>query len=233
MRLRLDDNERGAFHYLALGVATVAVVRGAAWALSFLGPTLSPDMALLAELQQGYPALRGHFAVVATDAGLTERLMQAVVLAVGLALVSAVAQAIPAWRQRRLPGRTGTLITRMLLLGAMAWGTYAALFLPLRRSDVVDGRLRIMERPRAFGEIPWPVPATERFLGGADQVRLEPAMTRAHGSRQGEEALLAITAKDTLELARRTGIQAEAELKGLRDASAAAAILERELNTGY
>lgn len=231
MRLKLDDNERGAFHYLALGVAVVAGVRLLAWAFSFIGPALSPDMETLSAFQQEYPLLRGRFAVVGTGTGLTERMMQAVVLAVGLAVVSAIIQAIPAWKHRRLPGRAGTLFTRGLLIVALAWGTWSALFLPLRRSEVVQGRLLVTERPRAFGEIPWPVAAETQELAASDVSRLESVRTAANVGCDGLETLVAVTRKDTLELARRAGICPERELQGMREASAAAALLERELHT--
>lgn len=232
MRLKLNDNERGAFHYLALGVAVTVAIRILAWVFSFIGPALTGDQRLLAGFQQGYPFLRGEMAVVGTTAGLTERMMQAVVLAVGVALVSAFVQAIPAWRERRPPTPTGTLITRVLLVSVLAWGVFTALFLPLRLTEVLPGQLVLTIRPAAFGDIPWPVPGDKVTLSSSQVRQVEAMRQAATGTCNGEERLLAVTSKDTLELSVRAGICTEKELQELRDASAIAAMLERELHTG-
>ena len=232
MRLNLNDNERSAFHYLALGVAVTVAVRVLAWVFSFIGPALTDDQRLLADFQQGYPLLRGEMAVAGSGAGLTERMMQAVVLAVGVALVSALAQAIPAWRQRRPPTWIGTLITRVLLVAVLVWGVFAALFLPLRQAEVQHGELVWITRSKAFGEIPWPVPGTRTVLAANDVQRIEAVRTMTTGPCNGEEHLVAATAKDTMQLSTRIGICPEEEMRGLRDASATAALLERELHSG-
>lgn len=232
MRTKLDDNERGAFQFLALGVLLVLAVRGLAWAFSRLGPELPPDLAALASFQQDYPLLRGRLAVVSTGVGLSERLMQAVVLAVGLALVVAVVQAVPAWRQRRPPKRGAARITRLVLYGILAWGTAAALFLPLQEAAAVGGRLEISERKAAFGQIPWPWPAQKRTLPAAGLEHIEARAMPSRNGCDGETTLWAMERSDSLLIARCKGQCPEAELEGLGQASSAAAILERELSTG-
>ena len=115
MRLRLDDNERGAFHYLFGGVIVVILLKGIAFITDQLGPTLTPDQAALRYFQQGYPLLRGELAMVATPTGLTERLVLAIVLAVGVAFALALVFVIIATARRRgaAPAqRAGLLVTR-------------------------------------------------------------------------------------------------------------------------
>ena len=153
-------------------------------------------------------------------------------LAVGIALLSALVQAIPAWRERRPPTRIGTLLTRVLLVSVLAWGVFAALFLPLRQADVRSGELVWSVRPKAFGEIPWPVPGTRVAFPGQVVQRVESVRSAATGACNGEERLVALAAKDSLELSARKSICPETELRGLRDASAVAALLERELHSG-
>jgi hypothetical protein len=176
--------------------------------------------------------LRGRHAVVATGTGLSERLMQAVVLAVGLALVVAVVQAVPAWRQRRPPKRGAARITRLVLYGILAWGTASALFLPLRKAAVVEGRMEITERKAAFGQIPWPWPAQQRTLSSMDMEHIEARSLPPRKGCDGQTTLWAMGRRDSLQIARSTGLCPETELEGLKQASSAAAILEREWTTG-
>lgn len=104
MRLRLDDNERGAFHYLFGGVAVVIALKGIAFITDRLGPALTEDQAALRHFQGGYPLLRGELAIVSTPSGLTERLILAVVLAVGVAFTLALVFVLLGRKRRRAGG---------------------------------------------------------------------------------------------------------------------------------
>ena len=229
MRLRLDDNERGAFHYLIGGLVVVLILKGVAFFADKLGPALSPDQAALRPFQQGYPMLRGELATVATGTGLSERLVLAVVFAVGVTFCLAVILALIDTVRRRPRGRAGVLLTRAILLITLSWSVYAAFLLPIREASVENGALVLRVRKVLVGDIPWPGSLMENSLPGHDILRLETGSDHPTASHRGSTWIDAVTVTERQRIALVLGTDADHELEALRDASTAAAYLEREL----
>lgn len=229
MRLKLDDNERGAFHYLFGGLFVVLVLKGVAFLADELGPALSPDQAALRPFQQGYPMLRGELATVATGTGLTERLVLSVVFAVGFTFCLAMLLAMFDMFRRKPRGRAGVLLTRGVLLVTLSWSVYAAFLLPVREASVENGSLVLRERKVLVGDIPWPGSLQENKLPGHNILRLETGSDHPTAKHPGNTWIDAVTVTRRQRIALVMGVDAEHELEALRDASTAAAYLEREL----
>lgn len=229
MRLNLDDNERGAFHYLLGGVVVVVLLKTVAFITDRLGPSLSPEQLALHPFQQGYPMLRGELITVGTSTGLTERLVMAVVFSVGITFLFAfVLTAILRWRSEWL-GRTGMLITRAVLLVTLAWSVWSAFLLPIQEAEVASGQLILKERRAAIGDIPWPFTLHEVRIPGHDVVRLEAGSTSPHQECDGADWIDAVTAEGRHRIGSVNGVCASEEMNELQRASDGAAILEREL----
>lgn len=232
MRLRLDDNERGAFHYLFGGVIVVVLLKGVAFITDRLGPTLTPDQAALRYFQQGYPLLRGEIAMVATPTGLTERLVLAVVLAVGVAFALALVFVIIATARRRRAiraARVGLLTTRATLLATLAWSVYAAFLLPIKETRAEKGELIFRERTSMIGDIPWPFTLHEHLLPGSEVLWIEGGSEPPVHGQQGMAWVDVVTTSGIIRTGWVRGFDGKSEMKLLEASSDAAASLEREL----
>ena len=232
MRLRLDDNERGAFHYLFGGVIVVILLKGIAFITDQLGPTLTPDQAALRYFQQGYPLLRGELAMVATPTGLTERLVLAVVLAVGVAFALALVFVIIATARRRgaAPAqRAGLLVTRTALVITLAWSVYAAFLLPIKETRASKGELILQERTSMIGDIPWPFTLRERVLPGSEVLWIEGDSEPPLEGQKGTAWVEVVTTSGAIRSGWVRGFDGKSEMKLLEASSDAAAALEREL----
>ncbi len=232
MRLRLDDNERGAFHYLFGGVIVVVLLKGIAFITDQLGPTLSPELAALRYFQQGYPLLRGEIAVVATPIGLTERLVLAVVLAVGVAFALALLFVIIATARGHRAGgaeRAGLIATRTSLLITLAWSVYAAFLLPIQETRSAKGELILRERTSMIGDIPWPFTLRERLLPSEEVMWIEGGSEPALQGQKGTAWVDVVTTGGVIRAGWIRGFDGQSEMKLLEASSDAAAALEREL----
>ncbi|MCL4283057.1 MAG: hypothetical protein KJZ58_12435 [Flavobacteriales bacterium] len=226
---RLEDHERGAFHYLAGGLAAVLLLQAAAYLSSLRGTALDADHALLVPFQQGYSLLRGQWACVATASTLVQRLVTALVAGVGSAFLLALALLLwSSWRKR--PGsRPQVMAIRCTLAIVFLWSAYAAYFVPLRETRVERGAVVIRERKALMGDIPVPFTTVERRLPAAEVLRIEGGHVPAGPGRQGEAWLDLATAGGKVRIGRMPGIPADQELVSLWRASSASAVLEREL----
>ena len=232
MRLHLDDNERGAFHYLFGGVIVVILLKAIAFITDQLGPTLTPDQAALRYFQQGYPLLRGELAMVATPTGLTERLVLAVVLAVGVAFALALVFVIIATVRRRgaePAQRAGLLVTRMALVITLAWSVYAAFLLPIKETRARKGELIVQERTSMIGDIPWPFTLHERVLPGSEVLWIEGGSEPSLQGQKGTAWVEVVTTSGAIRAGWVRGFDGKSEMKILEASSDAAAALEREL----
>jgi hypothetical protein len=229
MRLRLDDNERGAFHYLFGGVVVVILLKGIAFLADRLGPSLSADQAALRPFQQGYPLLRGELAVVVTPTGLTERLILAVVLAVGATFMLAVLLALLSTAWHRSGGRGRRIAVRLVLMLTLVWSVYAAFLLPIKETRVEKGELLIRERRSFIGDIPWPLSLHERRLSSGEVLWVEGGSDPPVAREKGKAWIDVVTTAGTERAAWVRGLDAKDELELLRAASDGAAVLEREL----
>lgn len=227
MRLQLDDNQRGAVHYLLGGVLLVAAVRGLAWAVEALGPAYGPEGLTLRPFQQGYLGYRNELAVVGTTAGLSERMVLASVASVVVAVVVAAGCAL-LLRNRRT---AGMWITRGALAATLAWALYAALLLPLRESRIEDGVLVITQRRHLVGDVPLPFTAHETRYARPGVARIhvrEAVPVRGCDGRVLLE-LFPAGQEQGIPLAAEAGVCPDERLARLRNGSEAAALLEREL----
>lgn len=228
MRLRLDDNERGAFHYLFGGVVVVVLLKGIAFITDRLGPTLTPDQAALRHFQQGYPLLRGDLAIVSTPTGLTERLILAIVLAVGVAFILALAFVIFGNKRNRT-GKVRLLATRTALVVTLAWSVYAAFLLPLEETRAQHGELILRQRTALIGDIPWPFTLRESRLPGADVLWLEGGSAPPVPGQKGTAWVDVVSTSGSHRAGLVRGFDGRSEMMLLEAASDAAAALEREL----
>lgn len=229
MRLKLDDNERGAFNYLVGGVVLVLIVRGAAWLFDAFGPQLSEDGLAIHRFQHGYPGLRGELAVSDTTSGLSERMMLAVVLAVGAAFLLAFILAIMARIRRHGATRFGMWLTRLTLLTTLTWSLYAALDLPLKETRIRQGTLQVLDRRPILGDIPWPFTTSERVLHRDSVQRVETVEQAPVKGCDGAVELDLVSAMGRERISRLTGICPEGRMDALRAGSEASALLDREL----
>lgn len=231
MRIKLDDNERGAFNYLAGGLITVLALRGLAWVADALGPALTPDGAVLRPFQHGYWGMRNQLVVTSASSGLTERLVLAVVLAVGAAFATALIVTAAARARGRRGGRWGAWCTRIVLLTTLAWTLVAAFHIPATEARIDNGILEVRQWRRLAGDIPLPF-TREKRRWARDAVGMIKAEERAQADGRSWIVVLELEATGgaaNVPLARSAGIMAGERLDALRDGSAAAALLEREL----
>ncbi|MEO8733841.1 MAG: hypothetical protein ABI373_05885 [Flavobacteriales bacterium] len=230
MRLKLDDNERGAFNYLIGGAVIVLLIRGAAWLFEVLGPKLSPDGLAIRLFQHGYVGLNGELAVSDTSSGLSERMVLAVVLAVGVAFLLAFVFATIARARHRRAGRLGMWITRLALLTTLVWSLYAALDLPLKETRIRNSTMQVLDRRPIVGDIPWPFATKERSLHRDSIQRIE---TVEHAPVHGCDGVVEVDvvfAGGRERISRLTGICPEERMDRLRAGSDASALLDRELH---
>jgi len=229
MRLKLDDNERGAFNYLIGGAVVVLLVRGAAWLFDAFGPKLSPDGMALRLFQHGYVGLRGELAVSDASSGLSERMVLAVVLAVGVAFILAFIFATIARARHQRAGRLGLWITRSALLITLAWSLYAAMELPLKETRIRNGSMQVLDRKRIVSDIPWPFTTSERLLQRDSVQRVEVIEHAPVKGCDGTVELDIVSSMGRERISRINGICPEGRMEALRAGSDASALLDREL----
>lgn len=229
MRLNLDDNERNAFQYLIGGVVVVILLKGVAFITDRLGPALTPDQMALRPFQQGYPLLRGELATVSTTTGLTERLVLAVVLSVGITFLWAFLLAAITRALGKRAGRAGMFVTRAMLLVTFSWSAWAAFLLPIKEARIETGKLILSERHAAVGDIPWPFTLHQVSIPGHDVLRLEAGSQHPVMGCDGTAWVDAVTTEGQQRVGTVADVCAADEMKMLRTASDAAAIMEREL----
>lgn len=227
---RLDDNERGAFHYLFGGVAVVLLLKIAGWLFTLLGPRPSEEELAFLPFQQGYLSLHGEQALAATAAGLQERIVLAVVASVFLGFMLAFIFAAVARAKGRPASRTGTLITRAAMTVMLVWSLYAVCFLPLRETHARPGELVIIERTALVGDIPVPFFSHE---WRSQRMSIDRMEAGSEPPAQGQDGACWIDIIFTNGVLLRIGEvryrTAEEELPLLRAASTASALMEREL----
>lgn len=230
MRLKLDDNERGAFNYLFGGVVIVLIVRGAAWLFETFGPKLSEDGLAIRLFQHGYVGLNGELAISDASSTLTERMVLAVVLAVGVSFVLAFLFVTIARARHRRAGRLGVWITRAALVITLAWSLYAAMDLPLKETRIWNGSMQVIKRKPIIGDIPWPFTATERLLLRDSVERVEAVEHAPVTGCDGTIEVVVVFAAGRERLAHVTGICPEERMDRLKASSDASALLDRELH---
>lgn len=237
MKWTLDDNERGAFHYLLGGVAAVLLLKLAALGIDAATRAAAGggDAAVLLPFRQGY-FLGPDLAVVGTPAGRMERIASAVVVAVAASLLLGALAALIVRALRRptspwTPGRAGIAVARTALVLTLGWSLYAVLFLPLRTTIVRTGGLVLRERTALIGDVPVPFTLHEAPLPSDRIARIE-AVRRpcTRGCNGGLQLVLVRTDGSRDVLAARAGICPAVELDRLREAGEAAALLEREMH---
>lgn len=227
MRIQLDDNQRGAVHYLLGGVLVVCAVRGLAWALEVFGPAPTPTGAVLRPFQHGYWGMRNELAVVSSTAGLSERMVLAVVCAVGASVAMALAAAA---FLRKWPC-AGIWLARTTLVLVLAWALYAALMLPMKESRIVDGMLVVTTRRSIVGDIPAPFSARQQRCSRSRIARIQVKEVPPVQGCDGRILLEKVVheGKPPEAMAAEIGVCPEQRLARLRNGSEAAALLEREL----
>lgn len=229
--MRLDDNERGAFNYLAGGVVIVLALRGLAWAAGAIGPASSEDGAMLQSFQCGYLGMHNQMAVADASMGLTGRIVLAVVLAVGASFATALLLTFAGRLRGGRPFRAGSTVTRMVLVAFLAWGVFAACYVPVSETRVTDGTLVVYTRSRLAGDIPLPFSTREERWGREDIAQVSAGETPPSKGCNGSVALwVHLNRVDRAKrIAGLDGTCPEHRMKRLQQASGAAALMEREL----
>lgn len=232
MRLKLDDNERGAFNYLTGGICIVLVLRAVAWAVDAFGPALTEDGALLRPFQCGYMGMRNQMAVADAAMGLSARVVLAVVLAVGAAVVSAILFSALGRLFGKRTVHVGGLVTRTVLFTCLAWGLYGAFYLPLKETRIVDGTMEVRERARLVGDLPLPFTCRETTLSRNDIAQVTAMEVSPRSGCDGTVVLLVEGMDKSIEerIAGLDGVCPEKRMDMLRRASEAAALMEREMH---
>lgn len=231
MRIRLDDNERGAFNYLIGGVAIVLTIRGLAWVAGAMGPASTEDGAVLQVFQRGYLGMHNQLAVADASMGLTGRIILALVMAVGASFATALLLTFAGHLRGGRSFRAGSMVTRMVLLAFLGWGVFAACYVPISESRVIDGTLVVYARSRLIGDIPLPFSTREVRRTRGDVAQVFARETPPTEGCNGSVALsVRLNGEDRAErIAGMDGTCPEQRMDRLRQASGAAALLEREL----
>lgn len=230
MRWRLDDNERGAFNYLFGGVVLVVVVRLLVHAIGLFGAAPSVEEEGLAAFQHGYFLSGSGLQVVATAAGRMERVTFAVLIAVALAMVLAAVAAGAALAMGQRPRKAALFTGRAVLLVAMAWGVWSALFVPVERLEATAHGL-VVRHYRAVRDIPVPFTATCDTLRLDHVERIEAVLAPPDHGCNGRLVLQRVDANGAVTvLSTRTGLCTQDQVEALRQGSGIAAALERSMH---
>ncbi|MBS1547276.1 MAG: hypothetical protein JST38_13970 [Bacteroidetes bacterium] len=231
MRIRLDDNERGAFNYLIGGVAIVLTIRGLAWVAGAMGPASTEDGAVLQVFQRGYLGMHNQLAVADASMGLTGRIILALVMAVGASFATALLLTFAGHLREGRSFRAGSMVTRMVLLAFLGWGVFTACYVPISESRVINGTLVVYTRNRLLGDIPLPFFIHRERWQREDIGQIVAEETPPTTGCNGSVALLVhLNGKGRPQ--RIAGIDdtcPEQRMVQLRKASGAAALMEREL----
>lgn len=161
MKWELDDNSRGALHYLALGALVMALLFLGDKALTMMSES-STDPALL-PFQHGYLLGPGAFVVDATSTR-AERVAFGILLAFGLTMFVWVLLALIS----KLLGGPSEKLTlraaRAVFLIAFTWGAYAAVRIPVRYAEIGKGRAVLLRHRAIFDRVPIPFTAGESTI---------------------------------------------------------------------
>lgn len=228
MRLDLDDNERGAFHYLFAGVVLVLLLKGINFALDL---SAQPDVLGLEALEpfrQGY-LLNEPDAVVTTSAGRSARIASALLWALGAALVVGALAALVAKGLRSAPRKAGLRTARTVLVLGFGWGLYTALFIPVEQTRTTEHGLQVERYTLHVADIPLPF-TQETEIMPSDQVqRIEAIAVPALNGCESTLRLQAVRAEGSVLVLGEVDGTCPLALQRLRQASDAAALMERAL----
>ena len=150
--MTLDDNTRAALHYLTLGVALVLLLVVVDRLLSGFAAPSDPTFRAF---QHGYLLGDG---VNIVDAGSTrgERIALAVVMAAAGAVLAGVLIALSLRLFGRNARRIPLVIARLVLVVMLAWGAYAAFFVPVHHFFFRDAMIVEWRSTRLVGDLPLP-----------------------------------------------------------------------------
>ena len=155
MKWELDDNARGAFHYLLLGAVVMSALVGLNAALDLFHARIGPGGAF----DHGYLIPDDGTRLISSDHTRGERLIGGLFVSV-LAAIGAAAFVMVSCRLVRLGPRRPTLfVARAVFVVAVVYTSYAALFLPVHEFiGHRDRNLILWERNALFGLVPCPGP---------------------------------------------------------------------------
>ncbi|HEY0976804.1 MAG TPA: hypothetical protein VGE21_04995 [Flavobacteriales bacterium] len=228
MRLDLDDNERGAFHYLFAGVVLVLLLKGINFALDL---STRPDIRGLEALEpfrQGY-LLNEPDVVVSTSAGRFARIASALVWSVGAALAAGTIAALLARLLRSSARTAGLRAARIALVLCFGWGLYSALFIPVERTHTSTNGLERHRYRWHLADIPMPFTRETETLPGDQVQRIEAVAAPALNGCESTLRLQAVRADGNVLVLGEVDGTCPLALERLRQASDAAALLERAL----
>lgn len=149
MKWELDDNARGGFHYLLLGVLVIGVPSGLLALFDLWHGHAEVEGSLpLGVFHNGYILMDGDRTAVA-DTSRGERLIHALAISfVGAAAATSVLLLVHfrrAWR-----------IGRGVFVTCFTWGVVSALFLPRTSARITPGHLEVSQRSTIVGDITLP-----------------------------------------------------------------------------
>jgi hypothetical protein len=173
MALRIPDNAREAFQFLALGIAVVLVVRLCMLLLANLGPDEHTALATACRpLQASYPLVGAH--VLVTDPSeLVPRLSSAALFVVMCGAVLGIFS----WTVTILSGRLNKNLVpaavRAGLLVGSGWALWCLLAGPARCTLVHDDGLELRNATRFMGGIALPFTQERTWVPFSEVARFE------------------------------------------------------------
>lgn len=180
MRWELDDNARGAFHYLFLGALVMAGLVGLNAALDLFHMRIGPGGAF----DHGYLISDDGVTLIGAGSTRGERLVAGILVS-ALTALAAGALVVVVCRFARIHARRPALfIARIVFLLSVGYTTYAALFLPLRQYiGQRDRNLILWEREGLLGSVPFPRAKRIRLVPFDDVADLKTTQVPLSGGR--------------------------------------------------
>ncbi|MBL0043570.1 MAG: hypothetical protein IPP33_03860 [Flavobacteriales bacterium] len=166
MKWELDDNARSGFHYLVLGVVVIGGFRlgFGAYSLAYRGLPLEEVMFL-----HGYIGL-GPGSIVVAHHSAVERLLVAVAISLLIALLSGLVFSL---LFRKDQARTFRRMVVAGLIVTVPWAIWAALFAPIRSTQVLPDAILNHYRQELVFDLPMPFGHTEQLVFSGEVLRIE------------------------------------------------------------
>ncbi|MBK9761568.1 MAG: hypothetical protein IPO90_16775 [Flavobacteriales bacterium] len=195
MKWELDDNARSGFHYLVLGVVVIGGFRLGFWglySLAYRGLPLEEVMFL-----HGYIGL-GPGSIVVAHHSAVERLLVAVAISLLIALLSGLVFSL---LFRKDQARTFRRMVVAGLIVTVPWAIWAALFAPIRSTQVLPDAILNHYRQELVFDLPMPFGHTEQLVFSGEVLRIEcghPDASRKDEVHRSDISMLTIHGKEVL-----------------------------------
>lgn len=226
---KLDDNEKGAFHYLLGGLVVMLVLRLLAFGADIALAPADEELKTLAPFRHGY-YLADPMTIAITEADRSERIAWAVVVAALLSVVVGSLVALVQHLRGQRKGPAARMAARITFVPVLAWGLWTALCMPLATARIADRSVVIERYSAIVGDIPLPFTARSLVIPSDSVERISAEALPHHNGCDSRILLVLHRVEDEpLPLSGTLG-SCPLKVERLLRASMAAARLERDLH---